>query len=128
MRSAYEVSFRSKRYAKALRRLGIKHKRTKPNRPRADCTQSDSDCVQSKTGKPQVMLRVASQPPCAQGPAPRPKPPHTNAAMPSHPSRSTTTPIAPTSDSKAKPPFRGFSATTCRDMKANVPSLTLPNC
>ena len=66
-------SFRSRRYAKALRRLTIKHLRTKPYTPR-----------------PTERPSASSKPACANGPTPAPTTPPTN-APPSCPSGFTST-------------------------------------
>ena len=94
------ASFRSRRQAKALRILGIKHKRTKPYTPRTH--------RQGRAVRPDRMARL--------GLCPAPIPLQTNAATPSTPSSSTTTPIAPIADAKPKPQCQGYPATTWRDM------------
>ena len=95
------VSFRSKRYAKALRMLKIKHKRTKPCTPRTN-GKADRFVQTSLRERAYATPYIHSD---QRRDALAPFLQHYNTHR-------------PPSDSKAKPRYRGFPATTCRDMTA----------
>ena len=109
------VSFRSKRYAKALRMLKIKHKRTKPDTPRTNGKASPSRPPRTGGGWPldiQTSLRAWAY-----------ATPYTHSddrRAPSCHSSTPTTIIAHTSASMAKPQSRGSPETTYRDMTARA--------
>ena len=96
-------SFRSKRYAKALRMLGIKHKRTRPCTPKTNGKVERFVQTSRREWAYAAPYTHSDERRRALAPFLQPYNPH-----------------RPPSDSKAKPQSQGFPATPCRDMTASV--------